>query len=688
MIQRFGIVAAAVFLGTAAFSSEPPAGRTYGWRGNWTGLYPEADPPVEWGRISQGVVASLTCQAARPAEGAARSGQPVKDGFINDWLVSGSYPVADSIKDFDAEQVAGEAALSPSEGEKWKRLDIKKKPDYERWGTTELDWVNFVKMFEYQPNQIGYAHSYLYCERPGKVVLVVDHCFGLKAWVNGKVVYRGAQREMGLGLYVGISRQKKDLVNYHAPRFEFELVRGWNRLLVKVSSANKPGWREMAFAPRLYDAAPVYAEKNLLWKTELPERSNASALVVGERLFVSAEPDELLCLDKKTGRILWRAFNSLYDATPEADRAAYRDRIEPLARQLAATTNFEQGLELRRKIRDALNSADPKRFKQKWDGHFESHFGIVGFSTTPVSDGRQVWVFFGNGVVACYDLDGRRRWIRRIDSEEIFYCCSPALIGGRLLVSFGGLHALDAATGEERWVQPGVGGTASLIPATIQGTDVVITRPGVVFRVADGKQLWANPHIRQGDSGWGAGVVIGDVFYLSWNGICDLIVADFAGVSGEAWKPAVRFLELDCVHRRPNGEWLDRGTAGSPLIYQGRFYGIDQYGVFYAVDLASGKTLYGQDVGFDELHSYNHIGVGASATLGGRHIYVIDNQGMCVVLEPGPVYKPVAVNRIETTLPRVWPIPPQEVLANPPPVFDGKRMYLRGEQFLYCIGTE
>jgi hypothetical protein len=174
--------------------------------------------------------------------------------------------------------------------------------------------------------------------------------------------------------------------------------------------------------------------------------------------------------------------------------------------------------------------------------------------------------------------------------------------------------------------------------------------------------------------------------YLSWLGISNLIVADFSGVSGDEWKPAVRVIEVASEHRRPNGEWLDRWTAGSPLIFDGTFYGIDQYGVFYAVDLASGKTLYKHDVGFDELHHYNAIGVGASATLGGKHVYVIDNQGVCVVLAPGPEYQVVAVNRIQTVLDRDWPVPPQEILANGAPVFEGGCMYLRGEQHLYCIG--
>jgi len=192
--------------------------------------------------------------------------------------------------------------------------------------------------------------------------------------------------------------------------------------------------------------------------------------------------------------------------------------------------------------------------------------------------------------------------------------------------------------------------------------------------------------MREGDTGWAAPVFADEVMYLPWLGVGSAIVADFSSVQGDAWKPATRVIEVGADNRRPNGEWLDRWTAGSPLIYEGIYYNIDQYGVFYAVDLPTGKPLYKHDVGFDELHHYNAIGVAAGPTLGGKHIFVVDNQGVCVVLEPGPEYKPVAVNRIETVIQRQWPIPPQEILSNGAPVFDGDRMYLRGEKYLYCIG--
>jgi hypothetical protein len=145
-------------------------------------------------------------------------------------------------------------------------------------------------------------------------------------------------------------------------------------------------------------------------------------------------------------------------------------------------------------------------------------------------------------------------------------------------------------------------------------------------------------------------------------------------------------VDVGADHRRPNGEWLDRWTAGSPLVIDKTFYGIDQYGIFYVVDLETGQTIFKEDAGFDELHTYNAIGVGASAALGGKYIYVVDNQGCCAVYEPGPSPRRLAYNRIETIVVRDWPWCPQEILSNGPLVFDGNRIFQRGEQYLYCIG--
>ena len=138
----------------------------------------------------------------------------------------------------------------------------------------------------------------------------------------------------------------------------------------------------------------------------------------------------------------------------------------------------------------------------------------------------------------------------------------------------------------------------------------------------------------------------------------------------------------------PDGSWIDRSTAGSPLIHEGLAYTVDIYGWLYVSDLETKATVYYQDLELDGLMHYNAVPVAASPTLIGDKILVLDNQGTTVVLAPGREFKVLGRNRIETRLERVWPIPAQETLAYAPPIADANCLYLRGERYLYCIGEK
>jgi hypothetical protein len=92
--RAFPVTCLAVSLlasGALSPGAEPPG--THGWRGNWTGLYPEATAPEKWGRIANGPLAGMTCQSARPPEGGQQSGKPVEGGLVRDWLVIGPFGV-------------------------------------------------------------------------------------------------------------------------------------------------------------------------------------------------------------------------------------------------------------------------------------------------------------------------------------------------------------------------------------------------------------------------------------------------------------------------------------------------------------------------------------------------------------------------------------------------------------------
>src|SRR5436853_51782 len=76
-----------------------------GWRGNGTGRWPDARPPLEWHRYPQGVVTDLRIRADRP-DAKKSDGLPLQKGIIRDWLVLGPFAVKDSVQDFAKSQLA------------------------------------------------------------------------------------------------------------------------------------------------------------------------------------------------------------------------------------------------------------------------------------------------------------------------------------------------------------------------------------------------------------------------------------------------------------------------------------------------------------------------------------------------------------------------------------------------------
>jgi outer membrane protein assembly factor BamB len=679
----------------------PCSGQTVnGWRGNGTGLWPDANPPLEWSRIPKGVVADLRTRADRPADDdKAPDALRLEKGLVREWLVLGPFPVADSVRDFNKAAFPDENTARPGVGDRvdslvWRKLTA---PIDDRWafGPVKMPWADLAPLVGgYKRNQVAFAHAYLFTPRGGTVRAVVEHNHGLIAWLNGKEVYASAERSPGMGNYYAFSRVELGIYNLDpSPSFNLELKPGWNRLLLKVSSYNKEGWTDHQFILRLMDLPTVpYQSKNIRWITELPHRSNATPIVVGKRLFVMAEPDELLCLDSQTGKILWTAANNYYEALTPAERQAnpaFHGKIDPLLAELKYEPDFIRRQKLRMQIQKALTEIDRERFAWKNDGHFEAHFGIVGFTTpTPVSDGKHVWVWCGNAVAACYDLDGKRQWITRLPAKELSYSSSPALADGTLGVFQNRLFALDARTGKIRWEQKKINlNVGAILAARIAGVPVFISSIGHVVRASDGKILYWEPGLDGGKSSWAPPVILGDVVYLPRYGVKQLLVLDFTGVSGDDWKPRRTTIQVpDGIGRNPEGNLVDRPSPGSPLVVDDLVYLVDIYSTLYVFDLKAKKMLYHHDTDLAGLFHYNAVPVAASPTLVGKHIVIQDNQGVALVLQPGRAFKQVARNHIATQLERWWPIPAQETVSYCPPVPDRNRMYIRGERYLYCIG--
>jgi outer membrane protein assembly factor BamB len=388
-------------------------------------------------------------------------------------------------------------------------------------------------------------------------------------------------------------------------------------LLTGVSFAGDVGWRTDGTG-RYPDAEPPVKldPEKPIWAAAMPAWSNASPVVLADRIIVCAEPATVLAVDKKTGALLWRQDNA-EGAPPLADNGKPKVRTHP-------------------------------------------HNGYT--SATPASDGKRVFVVFGTGVVAAYDIDGKHLWTKLIERPRHIWgnCASPLLVGGKLLVHVETLVALDPADGKELWRQPAETWPkrkkqwGSPVATRIGETDVVVSAAGNVIRVSDGKVLFPKlAHIE----------------------FCAPVVAD--GVAYFIAKSKGRAIRLPkTLDGQPEVLW-ETVTAkeryyGSPVVHEGLLYAISQRGAFSAFEAKTGKELYRiQFLMADTVKNPN--AAYTSVTLGGKNIYFAGMNGLVVVVEAGREYKPLARNQIEKSL-----------RSNP--VFEGQRMFFRAPGKLYCFG--
>jgi len=109
-------------------------------------------------------------------------------------------------------------------------------------------------------------------------------------------------------------------------------------------------------------------------------------------------------------------------------------------------------------------------------------------------------------------------------------------------------------------------------------------------------------------------------------------------------------------------------------------------GGIFAVDVQGQRGLYRRWLdGYNRYNRFNY-GVAASPTLAGKTIFVVDDAGYTHLIQPGPQFKEIGRNVLEN-------IHAGSMSGNPckqeafftAPYFEGKAMFLRGEEYLYRI---
>jgi outer membrane protein assembly factor BamB len=455
----------------------------------------------------------------------------------------------------------------------------------------------------------------------------------------------------------------------------------WLPILLILMAASWPQYRGPGGSGIAVDSdkAPVEfgPTKHLLWKTDIPS-GHSSPAVWGDRIFLSTFDKnsgklEVLALDRRDGRILWR-------------RTAPAEGIES--------------------VHDISSPA----------------------TATPATDGERVYAYFGSYGLLCFDFDGVQQWNIPLGIARVvpYGSGTSPIVAGELVIlnrDTGDppyLLAVDRHTGKTVWKQqqgPAKSRGDSKSTPLIWKDEVILHRRDelVGFDLKTGARKW---WVTANTQGAGTPVAGPDAVYLGeWfnggepdlrrplpdydtllkkydkNGDGLLSAAEFpdkillnqrAGLEGlpgadgslsrknaflnadknqdgnidrAEWDaflkaPVSPADEHGLTAIRPGGSgdvtatrvlWKEpRGVpeVPSPLYYKGRVYVVTYGGIASCVDAATGKLLFHGRLGAPGAYFASPV------TAGGR-IYFASSEGVVTVIEAADKLNVLARNDIE-----------------------------------------
>jgi outer membrane protein assembly factor BamB len=302
---------------------------------------------------------------------------------------------------------------------------------------------------------------------------------------------------------------------------------------------------------------------------------------------------------------------------------------------------------------------------------------------TPATDGERVYAYFGMHGVYCYDMEGKLLWKKDLGAfptkNNHGTASSPVLEGDRLFLQIDNeqksfLVALDKKTGEEAWRVDREEKTNYGSPIVWKNnTRTELVAPGSQkvrsYDPATGKVLWEV-------AGYGGGNTnspVGDAdrLYVILQGGPPSgpgepggqggILAVKAGASGDiSVKPGET--NASVAWSAPRGA----GSDTSPLVYQGHVYVFGRNGgILTCYEATTGKQLYRERVP-------NVMSIWASPLANDGKVFILDDSGTTAVLQAGPTFKVIRKNALDDT---TWATPAAA---------DGA-LYVRGLDHLYCI---
>ena len=385
------------------------------------------------------------------------------------------------------------------------------------------------------------------------------------------------------------------------------------------------------------------ADKNIAWSAKLPGPGASSPIVVGDRIFLTC----------------YTGYGDGSDG-----------KIADLKRHLFCFQRSDGEVKWQRTIDNSeVKDEDP----------YKSFIQQHGYAThTPVSDGKNVYAFFGKAGVLAFDLKGKELWRKPIESKinktRFGSGASPILHNDQLIINAveecGKIFSLDKSDGSIQWEFDTKATLAYATPNLVKTAkgemELVVAVPEKVIGLdpKTGKEKWfaTNKLLNEVN---GSVMVDGDVVYVygGFRGVGSQAVR--AGGSGDVTKTHVL--------------WNSRDTSyvATPVFRDGHIYWIGHKGIANCVEAKTGKRIYktrvpGVKGGRGDVKFF------ASMIAVKDRYYALSRQSGIFIMDASPEYKLIKQNKIEG----------DDSEFNGTPAIVDNEIFLRSNTNLYCIRTE
>jgi len=415
---------------------------------------------------------------------------------------------------------------------------------------------------------------------------------------------------------------------------------------------NWPQWRgplAIGVAPEANPPVEWSETKNVRWKVKIPGRGNATPIVWENQVFI------LTAVAKGPSS------NNASAGGPPPQGGPPRGQTPTEPYQfIVMALDRQSGKVLWRHIpREQVPVA----------GHHQDNTYASG---SPITDGEHLIAHFGSHGTYGYDLKGKLLWEKDLGDQktrnDFGEGTSPALHGNTVLVLWDHegvdfIVALDKRDGRELW-------RATRDEPTGWTTPFIIEHQGKAQAVVNGSNRVRSYDLATGKLLWECSGQTANAI-PSAVGARDMVYVT-SGFRGSALQ-AIRLGGAGDLTGKENIVWShNKNTpyAPSPLLYEGLLYLFSGNNATLTVfEAANGNRV------IDGEKIEGMQGVYASACGAAGRVYLVGRDGGTVVIKQGPKYEVLSTNRLEEGF-------------DATPAMVGDELFLRGHEYLYCLGTK